>query len=982
MKIVIACGAMPFGPTTLETKSLGGSETAALMLAKSLAAKGSEVVMFCNLDDWPSGAKHFDGVTYMSLAIYTEYQKATLSDLTIIVRDPNLATIYANTRKKVLWMHDVATKRGMQRAFDQMAWAIDEVWTVSEWHRQQVHGATGYPLDFIYAMRNGIVPIDTVAVPRIPKQIIYAARPERGLVNLVRPGGIMDHLPDYTLIVSQYDHYPEHMRAFYAQISEWINARPNVKHMGSLPTGVLRQHIRESEAYIYPTQFEETSCILARECIEQGTPFLTTKVGALPETLGDCGIFFEDYIDQIKNLPKYVEQEVGSDGWCKQFALFFDQTLRFNRLAVDDVEIAMSKRTDLTWDGVADMVLGRGKWPLGKSFSRAWSLMQDGDIIAAKTYLEVVNSDDPPEVWSPPEAALYHEIKTQYPFLLDPSEPGYKSMAEFYDWVYTHKAGTEGSELFFTSEFFPPRTQAIAAEIEKLPAGSRVLEYGCGCGHVLAALAQRFPKIEFVGVDISPAAVNVVNQGAEARGFTNMRAVVGTTDDDIAFAPYDYDAVIISEVLEHVVEPWKLAEQIERYVKLGGKMIATTPFGAWEQMTVRAPGRYHERAHIWHLDGDALRGMFVDKKDLHLLAISYGQEKDHRAYGNTICTYTVDREPAFALDPFSKALQHHPRMTSVACVIAYNNEDTILRMLESIAGEVEWVNIALGPSTDSTRAIIEAFFDSHKYIGHRIINVPKIEAGKFGFDDARKASTTRIAECFDWFLWLDTDEYISGSFRKWLRPSMLQGYVIPQHHFSVHPRGAVPQIDRPARLLRTDAGYEVRGHIHEHFELEGAVGRCFMLPDVDIGHVGYTNENVRQDRFHRNFPFLEWDHNEPGEKRNLHHFLWFRDIVHRMRIEAQRGNTAGAVALAKEGRDYYNMHREPMSTFGPGFQMSNGYMAEIRGVLGMGVPMKVVVQLEDGAAQFEGRFEDYADVERQLKLLVGPEMEARTSRYW
>jgi UDP-glucose:(glucosyl)LPS alpha-1,2-glucosyltransferase len=203
----------------------------------------------------------------------------------------------AQTKKKVLWMHDIATKRGMQRAFDNMAWSIDEVWAVSEWHRQQIHKVTGYPLENIKAARNGIVPVSTIDAPHSDRQLIYAARPERGLDNLIMPGGIMDQLPEFNLKVCMYDHFPEHMRDYYNKIMARMREMPNVEFLGPKPQAELRQIIRDSAAYIYPTQFEETSCILAREAVEQGTPFLTTKVGALPETLGPCGIYFEDWLD-------------------------------------------------------------------------------------------------------------------------------------------------------------------------------------------------------------------------------------------------------------------------------------------------------------------------------------------------------------------------------------------------------------------------------------------------------------------------------------------------------------------------------------------------------------------------------------------------------------------------------------------------------------------------------------------------------------
>jgi hypothetical protein len=88
-----------------------------------------------------------------------------------------------------------------------------------------------------------------------------------------------------------------------------------------------------------------------------------------------------------------------------------------------------------------------------------------------------------------------------------------------------------------------------------------------------------------------------------------------------------------------------------------------------------------------------------------------------------------------------------------------------------------------------------------------------------------------------------------------------------------------------------------------------------LLPDVDIGHPGYVNEAVRQARFHRNLPFLHWDHQDNPD-RKLHKFLWLRDLIHTMRFERDEKKRR---ALAEEARSWYNEHREDMATFGPGY---------------------------------------------------------------
>jgi glycosyltransferase involved in cell wall biosynthesis len=370
LKIIFACGAMPFGPNTPTLASLGGSETACLMLAKAVADKGHDVTLFCNLppqgapDFFPSGNKADDGVRYVSLEHFAQFATTNVHDVLIAMRDPKIVSLPTLSKKKVLWMHDIATKRGYGRQFDQMIFTFDEIWAVSEWHKDQIATTTGYPEDRIVALRNGIVDhADVICAGRIPGQILYASRPERGLENLIKPGGIMEHLPEFTLTVAMYEHFPEHMREYYSWIMHRMSVMPNVNFVGGKPNAELRQMISDSAAYIYPTQFEETSCILARECMEQHTPFLTTSVGALPETLGDNGIFFEDWL----YANGVSEPERGGPGWCKLFAQFFRESMQ-NNLAVEAK--SSIPRDDLYWDGVAEMIEPHLRAPRAANFSR------------------------------------------------------------------------------------------------------------------------------------------------------------------------------------------------------------------------------------------------------------------------------------------------------------------------------------------------------------------------------------------------------------------------------------------------------------------------------------------------------------------------------------------------------------------------------------------------------------------------------------
>jgi trans-aconitate methyltransferase len=73
-----------------------------------------------------------------------------------------------------------------------------------------------------------------------------------------------------------------------------------------------------------------------------------------------------------------------------------------------------------------------------------------------------------------------------------------------------------------------------------------VLEVGCGSGHLLTYLAQRYPAVSFVGLDIS---VEKLNNGERA-ALANLRFQAGDCVEP-AVAPGSFDLVISSQVLEH-----------------------------------------------------------------------------------------------------------------------------------------------------------------------------------------------------------------------------------------------------------------------------------------------------------------------------------------------------------------------------------------------------------------------------------------------
>lgn len=100
-----------------------------------------------------------------------------------------------------------------------------------------------------------------------------------------------------------------------------------------------------------------------------------------------------------------------------------------------------------------------------------------------------------------------------------------------------------------------------------------VLEVGCGQGWLLAQIADALPLASLAGIDIREDAVRY------ARSLVPQAAlVVG----DGAALPYDdasFDAVVCSEVLEHVHEPDRVLAEIKRVGR--GHAVISVPHEPW-----------------------------------------------------------------------------------------------------------------------------------------------------------------------------------------------------------------------------------------------------------------------------------------------------------------------------------------------------------------------------------------------------------------
>jgi SAM-dependent methyltransferase len=103
------------------------------------------------------------------------------------------------------------------------------------------------------------------------------------------------------------------------------------------------------------------------------------------------------------------------------------------------------------------------------------------------------------------------------------------------------------------------------------PAGTRVLEAGCGIGAQTVILARNSPGAHITSLDISEDSLKRAEEKVRNEGITNVTFQQG----DIFRLPFEgasFDHIFVCFVLEHLAEPRRALEQLRPLLKEGGTL--------------------------------------------------------------------------------------------------------------------------------------------------------------------------------------------------------------------------------------------------------------------------------------------------------------------------------------------------------------------------------------------------------------------------
>jgi len=90
------------------------------------------------------------------------------------------------------------------------------------------------------------------------------------------------------------------------------------------------------------------------------------------------------------------------------------------------------------------------------------------------------------------------------------------------DYPHFHQFMSEDSDMSVVAQLFDVLLPLVPGLHERLTAGIHVLDAGCGRGHALLALAERFPESRFTGYDLCTDAIAHAQREAAERGLANV----------------------------------------------------------------------------------------------------------------------------------------------------------------------------------------------------------------------------------------------------------------------------------------------------------------------------------------------------------------------------------------------------------------------------------------------------------------------------
>lgn len=276
--------------TYSKNNALGGSEKAAINVAMNLS-KDYHVIITGDVEH-----ETIDNVQFINRASINEIINSTKFKCIIVSRYLSFFTMFKNfkTEKLILWAHDIHFLNniiGCNKSSEQLVIenidSIDHCVCLTEW-QADIYSRKYPELKSKIKLINNGININNLTV-KVPNSFVYTSCAERGLARVIELWpDILSHFPDATLNISSYEQFPKNEEQI--KLNKLIKCYKGITHHGRLGEKELNGLISQSEYWLYPCTFPETSCITALEMLMNEVICIYYPICGLKDTMSTYGI--------------------------------------------------------------------------------------------------------------------------------------------------------------------------------------------------------------------------------------------------------------------------------------------------------------------------------------------------------------------------------------------------------------------------------------------------------------------------------------------------------------------------------------------------------------------------------------------------------------------------------------------------------------------------------------------------------------------
>jgi UDP-glucose:(glucosyl)LPS alpha-1,2-glucosyltransferase len=283
--------------------------------------------------------------------LHKHVPKELLDQVQICTSIPGKVPLDSN-KLNILWQKNSYDQPNLQEFFGNKARHKEYDWYVfnSHWNYEKFRYFFDIPTDRSIVIKNGIesFPQRKIYKKGDPIKLIHHCTPWRGLNVLLRA---MQEITDPNITLDVYsstqvygDQFKQQNDDQFKPLYEQAKKLPNVNYIGYETNEYIKANMNKYDMFVYPSTFEETSCVSALEALASGVHVITNNYGALYETCAEWPVYInytEDFeqmalgtAEAIKVAASYLHEPFIQDH-LEQQQLFYKRFYSWNKKGME-----------------------------------------------------------------------------------------------------------------------------------------------------------------------------------------------------------------------------------------------------------------------------------------------------------------------------------------------------------------------------------------------------------------------------------------------------------------------------------------------------------------------------------------------------------------------------------------------------------------------------------------------------------------------